>query len=68
MAGYDLAPYYDDYYGPYGGDPYSDGPPDGYAPGPPDGYAPGPPAGYDCNGWRWDAAQNRYVPAKVACN
>jgi hypothetical protein len=59
VAGYDLAPYADDYYGPYG-DPYADGPPEG--------YAPGPPAGYDCNGWRWDAAQNRYVAAKVACN
>lgn len=59
VAGYDLAPYYDDYYGPYG-DPYADGRPEG--------YAPGPPAGYDCDGWRWDAAQNRYVAAKVACN
>ncbi len=61
VAGYDLAPYYDDYYGPYGGDPYADGPPQGYAPS-------GPPPGYDCNGWRWDAAQNRYVAARVACN
>lgn len=59
VAGYDLAPSYDDYDGPYG---------DPYAGVPPEGYAPGPPAGYDCNGWRWDAAQNRYVAAKVACN
>jgi hypothetical protein len=59
VAGYDLAPYSDDYYGPYG-DPYADEPPEG--------YAPGRPAGYDCDGWRWDAAQNRYVAAKVACN
>jgi hypothetical protein len=61
VAGYALAPdygypdygYYDDGYGmPYG------------APG---DYAPAPPQGYDCDGWRWDPAQGRYVAAKVAC-
>jgi hypothetical protein len=58
-AGYALAPY-DDYYVDPGYGPY-DAPYD---------YAPpaGPPPGYDCDGWRWEPAQNRYVPAKVACN
>jgi hypothetical protein len=57
VAGYDLAPYWDDYY---------DYPDDGY--GPPPGAAPAAPAGYNCDGWRWDASQQRYVAAKVACN
>jgi len=53
VAGYDLAPY------GYG-DPYDDS----YdAP-----ASAAPPPGYDCDGWRWDAGQNRYVAAKVACN
>jgi hypothetical protein len=56
-TGYALAPdygYYDDTYDtPYGA-PYD--------------YAPAAlPPGYDCDGWRWEPAQNRYVPAKVAC-
>lgn len=55
VAGYELAPAYDDYYD----DPYAEGAAPAYG---------GPPPGYDCDGWRWEPAQNRYVPAKVACN
>jgi hypothetical protein len=65
IAGYSLAPYwYDDcYYGPY----YACAPAYG-APPPPAAAPAGPPPGYDCDGWRWDATQQRYVAAKVACN
>jgi hypothetical protein len=31
-------------------------------------YGPPAPPGYDCDGWRWDAAQQRYLPAKVSCD
>lgn len=56
VAGYDLAPYWGDYY---------DDPGD-YAYPPPGATAPASP-GYDCDGWRWEPGQQRYVPAKVAC-
>ncbi len=55
-GGYDIVPYWDDYY---------DDPADGYGPPPPAGAAA--PPGYNCDGWRWDASQQRYLPAKVAC-
>jgi hypothetical protein len=72
IGGYAVAPYgYYDSYDAYYGDPYASAPP-AYGPngGPPPGAgAPnGPPPGYDCDGWRWDAAANHYVAAKVACN
>jgi hypothetical protein len=53
VAGYDMVPYWDSY------DDYE------YGSAPPP--ASGAPPGYDCDGWRWDAGQQRYVPAKVAC-
>lgn len=56
VGGYDIVPYWDDYY---------DYPADGYGPPPPAGAAA--PPGYDCDGWRWDPSQQRYLPAKVAC-
>jgi hypothetical protein len=59
VGGYDIVPYWDDYYDDY------DDPADAYGPPPPAGAAA--PPGYNCDGWRWDASQQRYLPAKVAC-
>ena len=51
VGGYDLAPDWDDY----------------YAAPPAPSASPQAPPGYDCDGWRWDAKQQKYVPAKVSC-
>jgi hypothetical protein len=58
----------DPFYWDWGYPGYPDDADYGYdaATGPPPASAP--PAGYDCDGWRWDAAANRYVAAKVSCD